>query len=92
MDSATRPNHPDVENALRELTAIRADLVSGPAVLHRRLQGVHANYRDSARNLLHYLALRRHDLRPLQLRMIWIKSHIRLISCLRKMEDSMFLK
>jgi pyruvate kinase len=43
--------------------------------LHQQLQQarsavdglqLHASYRDSARNLLSYLALRRHDLRPLQ--------------------------
>ncbi|MBL8796301.1 MAG: pyruvate kinase, partial [Planctomycetia bacterium] len=28
--------------------------------------GLHASHRDSARNLLHYLALRSHDIRPLQ--------------------------
>jgi len=68
-DSRIHLNHRNVERLLRELTAIRADMISEPAVLHRRLQGVHANYRDSAHNLLHYLALRRHDLRPLQLRL-----------------------
>ncbi|SHG07847.1 pyruvate kinase [Microbulbifer donghaiensis] len=59
----------DIEDALRELTALRADMVADAEVLHRRLAAIHPNYRDSARNLLHYLALRRHDLRPLQLRL-----------------------
>src|SRR5262245_42640570 len=58
-----------IESALRELTAIRADMVADSALPHQRLDEVHANYRDSARNLLHYLALRRRDLRPLQLRL-----------------------
>jgi pyruvate kinase len=44
-------------------------MVTDPAMPQRRLDEVHANYRDSAQNLLHYLALRRHDLRPLQLRL-----------------------
>jgi pyruvate kinase len=44
-------------------------MVAGPAMPQQRLEEVHANYRDSARNLLHYLALRRRDLRPLQLRL-----------------------
>jgi pyruvate kinase len=30
---------------------------------------VHSNYQESARNLMHYLALRRRDLRPLQMRL-----------------------
>jgi pyruvate kinase len=38
-------------------------------VPRRLLDAVHANYRQSARNLLHYLALRRRDLRPLQRRL-----------------------
>jgi pyruvate kinase len=58
-----------MEDVLRELTAIRTDMVTDPAMPQRRLDEVHANYRDSARNLLHYLALRRRDLRPLQLRL-----------------------
>jgi len=57
----------DIERVLRELTAIRSDIVAGTA--RRRLAAVHANFHDSARNLLHYLALRRHDMRPLQLRL-----------------------
>ncbi len=59
----------EVEVLLRELTAIRADMIADPAAIQRRLEEVHANYRDSARNLLHYLALRRRDLRPLQIRL-----------------------
>ena len=59
----------DIEGVLRELTAIRADMVAQTAMPEQRLDEVHANYRDSARNLLHYLALRRHDLRPLQFRL-----------------------
>jgi pyruvate kinase len=58
-----------LEAVLRELLAIRADMVAGSTLPQRRLEEVHANYRDSARNLLHYLALRRHDLRPLQIRL-----------------------
>jgi pyruvate kinase len=54
---------------LRELNAIRVDMVNEGALPKVLLDAVHANYRDSARNLLHYLVLRRHDLRPLQLRL-----------------------
>ncbi len=59
----------DIESVLAELTAIRADMVADPALSQRRLDTIHSNYRDSARNLMHYLALRRRDLRPLQLRL-----------------------
>jgi pyruvate kinase len=58
-----------IADVLRELTAIRTDMVADPAMPQGRLAEVHANYHDSARNLLHYLALRRRDLRPLQLRL-----------------------
>ena len=61
------PGNADIEGALSELAAIRADMVAGLAMSQPHLAKVHANYRDSARNLLHYLALRRRDLRPLQL-------------------------
>jgi pyruvate kinase len=67
--NCVRHNPPNVEDVLRELTAIRADMVADSALPHRRLDDVHANYRDSARNLQHYLALRRRDLRPLQHRL-----------------------
>jgi pyruvate kinase len=63
------PESADVQDVLRELTAIWTDMVADPALSQPRLDEVHANYRDSARNLQHYLALRRHDLRPLQLRL-----------------------
>jgi len=63
------PGSVEIEGVLSELMAIRADMVAGPAMSQPHLAKVHANYRDSARNLLHYLALRRHDLRPLQLRL-----------------------
>jgi pyruvate kinase len=55
------------EALLAELGAIRAEMVATAA--RAKLDDVHASYRASARNLLHYLALRRRDLRPLQLRL-----------------------
>ena len=66
---ATLPGHQRIEAVRDELAAIRAELVAGsslPAVL---LEAIHANFGDSARNLLHYLALRRRDLRQLQRRL-----------------------
>ena len=68
-DTGADRRHADLEDLLRELTAIREDMVTDPAMSRTRLAEVHANYRESARNLLHYLALRRHDLRPLQVRL-----------------------
>jgi len=59
----------EIEDILKELSAIRAEMVAAPDVSRPRLDEVHSNYRESARNFLQYLALRRHDLRPLQLRL-----------------------
>jgi pyruvate kinase len=59
----------DLESVLCELAAIRADMVAEPAASNTRLGTIHLNYRASAQNLLHYLVLRRRDLRPLQLRL-----------------------
>jgi pyruvate kinase len=58
-----------VEDVLRELTAVREEMIAALAAPPLRLEEVHPNYRDSARNLLGYLALRRRDLRPLQRRL-----------------------
>ncbi|MBC7876189.1 MAG: pyruvate kinase [Anaerolineales bacterium] len=54
---------------LRKLKAIRTDMITGSAKSQLRIEDVHLNYQASARNLLHYLALRRHDLRPLQIQL-----------------------
>lgn len=58
-----------LEGVLEELTAIREEMLADATLLSARLEEVHANYRDSARNLMHYLAMRRRDLRPLQSRL-----------------------
>jgi pyruvate kinase len=59
----------EIEDILKELSAIRAEMVAAPEMSRPRLDEVRSNYRESARNFLQYLALRRHDLRPLQLRL-----------------------
>ncbi len=59
----------EIEDILKELSAIRAEMVAAPDMSRQCLDEVHSNYRESARNFLQYLALRRHDLRPLQLRL-----------------------
>ncbi len=68
-DKSTRQGDEDIKGVLGELLAIRADMVAEVVRNRSRLDKVHPNYRESARNLLHYLALRRRDLRPLQLRL-----------------------
>jgi pyruvate kinase len=59
----------EIEGILEELAAIRADLVADATRLENSLPLIHEAFRDSARNLLHYLSLRRHDVRPLQRRL-----------------------
>jgi pyruvate kinase len=59
----------DLADVLEHLLKIRTEMVAGEQVPRALLDAIHVNYRRSARNLLHYLALRRHDLRPLQLRL-----------------------
>ena len=68
-DSGTSLGGTHIEDVLRELTAIRADMIAEPVKSETRLSTVHPTFQISARNLLHYLALRRRDLRPLQLRL-----------------------
>jgi len=69
IDSGATQASNDIEEVLSELTAIRREMVDDGNLPRALLDAVHANYRDSAQNLLQYLALRRHDLRPVQLRL-----------------------
>ncbi|WP_310447069.1 pyruvate kinase [Thiobacillus sp.] len=66
---STHSGESEIALALAELAAIRADMVSDLALSQPHLERIHPNYLHSARNLLHYLSLRRRDLRPLQLRL-----------------------
>jgi pyruvate kinase len=62
-------DRPDLAELIDQLTTLR-DEMSALADQHGALPGdLDLSYRESARNLLHYLALRRHDLRPLQMRL-----------------------
>lgn len=63
------PASDDILALTQALTDLRADIVEDVGAQKSRLEEVHPNYRKSAQNLLHYLALRRHDLRPLQRRL-----------------------
>ncbi len=54
---------------LKELSVIRSGMVAFAATSLEDPDAIQPTFRASARNLLHYLALRRKDLRPLQLRL-----------------------
>ncbi len=56
----------DLRRLLHELTSLREDLLNLEEAHRGTLDTIPPDDRDSASNLLHYLALRRHDLRPLQ--------------------------
>ena len=68
-DYAADPPDAELQAVLEEVTAVRAGVLSEAAAAEALLGGVHAEQAASARNLLHYLALRRRDLRPLQSRL-----------------------
>ena len=55
-----------IEEVLRELESIRADMIDLERRRADQIDGIPASHRAGARNLLHYLALRRRDIRPLQ--------------------------
>tara|TARA_R110002095_G_C4251835_1_gene240259 strand:- start:27845 stop:29749 length:1905 start_codon:yes stop_codon:yes gene_type:complete len=63
------PTCEDYELVLRELATLRAEMVIEADRSRSLLDQIHPCNQESARNLLHYLALRHHDLRPLQLRL-----------------------
>ena len=73
-DNARLPSEPALspralERLSRDLTQLRESLLEGEAQLAAAIDDVHPDNRPSARNLAHYLALRRHDIRALQLRL-----------------------
>lgn len=59
-------DRPGIEPVIAELLALRAELLAAEEAASACLNPIHPNFRESARNLLHYLALRRRDLRPIQ--------------------------
>ncbi len=58
-----------LDHLIGELAGIRAALVTAEQQARRQLRRVHPSKQASARNLIHYLALRRLDLRQLQPRL-----------------------
>jgi pyruvate kinase len=59
----------ELDRLIAELTAMRADMIGLGAQFLRDDGSVHPSHRESARNLLHYVALRRRDRRTLQVRL-----------------------
>jgi len=63
------PGIDGIQHVIGELMTIRTKMVGEMVRSQRCLDEIHIYHQKSARNLLHYLALRCHDLRPLQLRL-----------------------
>ncbi|MBI1396991.1 MAG: pyruvate kinase [Betaproteobacteria bacterium] len=71
-ERSTAWNAPDISSLIDALTALRSDLVATECAIRPRLQAVHPTHRSGAVNLVHYVALRQHDLRELQERLAWV--------------------
>lgn len=59
----------DLSPFIEELCEMHADMLRFEAGFENRISELHHSHRDSAANLLHYLALRSRDIRPLQTRL-----------------------
>ena len=59
-------NHLEPQELLQQLNFLRAEMLSLEASEDVESAHVHPDHRISATNLIHYLALRRHDIRQLQ--------------------------
>ena len=55
-----------IDGFVEELIAIRTEMLGGAGAAPASLSAIHPDRRSSACNLIHYLTLRRHDLRSLQ--------------------------
>lgn len=59
----------ELMNLIHELSAIRQSMLDLEALGLQQAGEIHPTYLQSARNLFHYLALRRHEMRPIQERL-----------------------
>lgn len=60
------PPAPLPEGLIAKLSALREELLTAERKFRARLKRIHPRHAISVANLLHYVRLRRHDLRPLQ--------------------------
>lgn len=60
---------PVLDALIEEVGGLRTALIELADKAVGSAEAIHPHYRDSARNLVHYLSLRQHDLRPLQARL-----------------------
>ena len=62
-------NQDNLDELISELSAIRSEMVKSVYESAAVLNTIHPQHRQSAKNLLQYLTLRRRDLRPIQTRL-----------------------
>ncbi len=67
--SSAAQRRKDIETARQQMLELREEMVAIPDSLQSLLDAAHPNFRESARNLVHYLHMRQQDLRPLQMRL-----------------------
>lgn len=66
QQNGTTTTQPDYNNLIRQLDRLHEDAVALEQKFAPAIRRVHPKLRKSAKNLLHYLALRQHDIRELQ--------------------------
>ena len=59
----------ELNGLIRQLELLRSEMVSAEAAGRGEIEQVSPEHTASARNLLHYMALRRHDIRELQMQL-----------------------
>ncbi|RPJ72523.1 MAG: pyruvate kinase, partial [Acidobacteria bacterium] len=69
MPRKPHPHRSAYRPLVSKLTKLRAQLEKLESSFVKPLDRIHPSYRGSARNLVHYVALRRHDVRRLQRRL-----------------------
>ena len=68
-ESQDQMRRDELSDLIHEIRALRSELIAVENKGLAQTINIHSSYRDSARNLLHYLALRGQDIRPLQERL-----------------------
>ncbi len=66
------PNTAVCLSLIEKLTALQRTMLEREAAMRSELARVSPQYQESARNLIHYLALRVDDLRPVQEQLAWL--------------------
>ena len=66
MTSTAIPEQAKLDDLIKRLSEIRWSLAESESAFETRVARIDPTYLKSSRNLAHYIALRHHDIRPLQ--------------------------